>query len=403
MKSGMEDSETPSGDTVAERLEQRLQGARLRILIVGAGIAGATLGALLAARGEPAAIIEREDREESGGYMLGLLPLGGRVLNGLGLAPDYHRESLPMHHYVMHGRHGRELGRYPLTPLIERFGAWRGIDRGALLRLLRRKAGAIEFGATLATVSERADHVVASFDDGSQASFDLIVAADGIHSATRRLILDPGEVKDFDTGWGGFVMWSSLDGQPADTYREAWSAGWGVGLYPVPERIGIFLAGRHEALKGQDPQDYAARIERRLPAGPFREALAGRERQTPAFYWKMADCRARVWWRARTVLLGDAAAAFLPTAGVGASAAMDSAAALADELSRADAAHMDYALTLYEKRQRRRVELVQKNSRDLARYMFVNTQASAYLRDQLLRLYTPERLIREISQVMAGG
>ena len=45
--------------SIAEALGQQLTDARLRVLIVGAGIAGATLGALLRRHGEPAAIIER--------------------------------------------------------------------------------------------------------------------------------------------------------------------------------------------------------------------------------------------------------------------------------------------------------------------------------------------------------
>ncbi|TVM30319.1 FAD-dependent oxidoreductase [Oceanidesulfovibrio marinus] len=391
-----------TGGTTAKRIERQLAGARLRVLIIGAGIAGATLGALLRRRGEPAAIIERSDGEEDGGYMLGLMPLGGRVLNGLGLAQEYEAGSLPVRFYILHDRHGQKIRRYPLAPLVDRFGSWRGIERGVLLRMLRQAAGPIEYGTVVEAIDEDAEGATATFHDGSKATFDLIVGADGIHSATRGLILAQDEVEDFDTGWGGFVVWSALDPQEADTYRELWSAGWGVGIYPVPGRCGIFFAGRHQALKDREAQEYAETIEKRLPAGPFRNAVAKRDRSTPAFYWKMADCRARTWSRGRTLLLGDAAAAFLPTAGVGASAAMDSAAALADELSRADVGHMDYALQLYEKRQRRRVELAQKNSRNLARYMFVNSGPMAWARDQFMRFYSLERLMRDISKVMEG-
>jgi 2-polyprenyl-6-methoxyphenol hydroxylase-like FAD-dependent oxidoreductase len=130
--------------------------------------------------------------------------------------------------------------------------------------------------------------------------------------------------------------------------------------------------------------------------------LRERERTGSSFYWKMADIRSRVWWRGRTVLLGDAAAAFLPTAGVGASVAMDSAAALSDELARADAAHLEFALSLYEKRQRNRAERAQKNSRDLARFMFVNNPLVAFGRDQFMRVYSLKQLIRDISKVMEG-
>lgn len=390
-------------NTVATRIEARLADARLRVLIVGAGIAGATLGAILRRRGEPAAIVERGEAAAGGGYMLGVLPLGGRVLNGLGLAQTYLEHSLPMSVYILHDRRGRTIRSYPLTSLVGRFGAWRGIERGPLLEILRTACGPIEYGATIQKIVEGPSGATATFHDGSQSTFDVIVGADGIHSHTRKMILAANEVEDFDLGWGGFVMWSALDVQQADTYRELWSAGWGIGLYPVPGRAGMFLGGRHDVLSHRDPESYATELESRLPLGPFLKALQSRDRSAPGFYWKLADCRARVWHRGRTILLGDAAAAFLPTAGVGASAAMDSAAALADELSRADAEHIQYAFDLYVKRQRHRVEAAQKNSRDLARYMFLNQPALAWARDQAMRFYTPEMLLKGISKVMAGG
>lgn len=70
--------------------------------------------------------------------------------------------------------------------------------------------------------------------------------------------------------------------------------------------------------------------------------------------------------RGRTTLVGDAAAAFLPTASVGASMALESAAVLADELSRTDPAYVPNALALYERRRRTRVEAAQTQSRHLS-------------------------------------
>jgi hypothetical protein len=64
---------------------------------------------------------------------------------------------------------------------------------------------------------------------------------------------------------------------------------------------------------------------------------------------------------------------------------------------------MDHALRLFEKRQRHRVELAQQNSRNLARYMFVNSPRITWLRDQILRFYTLKMLIRDISKVMNGA
>jgi 2-polyprenyl-6-methoxyphenol hydroxylase-like FAD-dependent oxidoreductase len=120
------------------------------------------------------------------------------------------------------------------------------------------------------------------------------------------------------------------------------------------------------------------------------------------FFWSFHDCRSHYWHNGRVVLLGDAAAGFLPTAGVGASMAMESAAALSDELSRTNAKRVEQALDLYEKRHRRRVEDAQKNSRELARIMFVRSKPVDWLREKLLKFYSVEDLIRSIARIMEG-
>ncbi len=395
----MSDAKMPT-PSVGDQVARQLDGARLRILIVGAGIAGATLAALLSQRGERVAVIERNKDALDNGYMLGLMPLGGRVLNGLNLAAPLRAKSLAMNYYAMHNRRGRLIRRYPMAPLVDRFGSLDGIERGDLLALLRGACGSIIYDASVSTIAQEDDGADVTFHDGSRTRVDLVVAADGMHSQTRALVLKPKEVEPFETGWGGWVIWSKGHVEHPDTYRELWAAGWGMGLYPVPGRVGIFLAGPDAVLQETDAESYAVAIEARLPKGPFLDVLKMRDRDAPSFYWPMADCRARVWSRGRVVLLGDAAAAFLPTAGVGASVAMDSAAALADELSRADAPHMGHALELYEKRQRHRVELAQQNSRNLARLMFVSSPRVAWARDQMMRFYTLRRLIKDISKVM---
>jgi 2-polyprenyl-6-methoxyphenol hydroxylase-like FAD-dependent oxidoreductase len=72
------------------------------------------------------------------------------------------------------------------------------------------------------------------------------------------------------------------------------------------------------------------------------------------------------------------------------------AAALADELSRADAQAVPLALERYEKRCRRIVERNQTDSRRLAHAMFVRNPALAWLRDQVVRRYPPERALANV-------
>jgi 2-polyprenyl-6-methoxyphenol hydroxylase-like FAD-dependent oxidoreductase len=110
----------------------------------------------------------------------------------------------------------------------------------------------------------------------------------------------------------------------------------------------------------------------------------------------MSDVRAPRWNAGRVALVGDAAAAFLPTAGIGASMALESAAVLADEVSRSDAAHVADALALYARRRRRRVLAAQQQSRWLARLVFVRSRALCALRDRALRRVSLRRMIGPI-------
>ena len=120
--------------------------------------------------------------------------------------------------------------------------------------------------------------------------------------------------------------------------------------------------------------------------------------ETKLFFWRLNDVRSNEWTRGRVVLLGDAAASLLPTAGIGASMAMESAAVLADELGRTDVHYLEHALSLFVKRRRKRVEDVQSDSRRLARAMFIESPTLGRLRDLATRFYSLEGLAGSIAK-----
>jgi 2-polyprenyl-6-methoxyphenol hydroxylase-like FAD-dependent oxidoreductase len=205
----------------------RVVPGRIRTLIIGAGIGGLTLASLMKQRGEQPLIIEREEKINDRGYMLGIYPMGSNVLHGLRLHQAFMRESVSMTQYHIGNGKGEIIREYSLEEVTLKYGSIQGISRGKLIDLLQTGAGGlpIRFGTTVTQINQRDDEVEVALSDGSTERFDLVVAADGLHSQTRSMILDKDEFDYWNTGWGGWVFWADSAAVSEDTYVEYWGAG----------------------------------------------------------------------------------------------------------------------------------------------------------------------------------
>jgi 2-polyprenyl-6-methoxyphenol hydroxylase-like FAD-dependent oxidoreductase len=376
----------------------------MRVLIVGAGIAGLTLSALLSQRGIRPQLVDRALDFNAAGYMLALFPMGNRVLHGLRAFDSFLARSEPMDVYTMCNGHGEPMQTFDIAAALGRFGVTRQLSRADLLQLLRDAAPGVplEMGVRVTRLVEHGDEVEAFADTRSLGRFDLVVGADGIHSAVRRHVA--GDVEMRPTGWGGWVWWAPSAAAPHKTVTEYWGAGRFVGIYPIRDRIGVIAAGPideigHDRIGGSGVKLAALFADYRgMARAPF-DAMPANDRDM--FFWNLEDCRAPRWSKGRVVLMGDSACAFLPTAGVGASMAMESAAVLADELGRTDAAGLPLALQHYETRRRKRAEGAQTASRRIASLMFVTSTPVAWGRDQLMKFYSIEEFAKEIEKSLA--
>ncbi|MBI1184474.1 NAD(P)-binding protein [bacterium] len=379
----------------------------MNILIVGAGIAGLTCAGLLKKQGAKFKIIERENQKiyNTSGYMLGLLPLGGRVLTELDLIEKYVDASVEMSQYEIHKEDGTLNKAYSLDFINRQYGTYRGIGRVDLIHILADNIGYenIVFDTTISQITQTENGVELIYSNGKTDEFNLVIVADGIHSETRNLLWQPNEYEYYDTKWGGWVAW--LPQTNLNAYKEYWGSSSFMGLYPVKDKVGVFLGGPNEVTQKVGLKNFANEIKTEiLPEFTLlHDAINQLESSQNPFYWEFHDCKTSEWRKGNVILLGDAACGFLPTAGVGASMAMDSAAALVDELSRTDKGHIDYGLDLYIKRQKKRVETAQKDSRNLGKMMFVKSRFVAGIRDYAVRFYSIEQLAKGISKIIEGN
>src|SRR3954463_10906465 len=94
----------------------------MRVIIVGAGIAGLTLSALLKQRGIEALIVEKTREDAPEGYVLGIWPLGSRVLHGLNLFEPFVKACREFHTYRVCDGEAQEIRSYDLRELSRSLG-----------------------------------------------------------------------------------------------------------------------------------------------------------------------------------------------------------------------------------------------------------------------------------------
>jgi 2-polyprenyl-6-methoxyphenol hydroxylase-like FAD-dependent oxidoreductase len=365
----------------------------MRILIVGGGIAGLTLAGLLRQRGETPLVIEKAPAYGDVGYVLSLWPLGNRVLHGLHLFDAFAAASMPLNHYTVHDARGQRLRSLPMRATV---GEFRTLMRADLLDVLRAVGGGIpvRMSCTVTALSQRDGAVQVRLSDGTEAIFDLVVGADGIHSQVQQLLFGEHALKQ--TGLRLWSWWQHAPELPRDEVHEFWGAHCFLGIYPVRDRIAVVavmpsdsalpasLADRRMLVR-QHFANYGGKLVRQL--------LSDLDMVDAIDPTDLADSDLSHWYAGRVLLIGDAGAAFLPTAGIGASVAMESAAVLNDELSRVDAATIPTALQLFVRRRRARVDALQGESRWLVRVMFPRLPFVAWARDVAVRRLSEKQLL----------
>ncbi|WP_051299150.1 FAD-dependent oxidoreductase [Arthrobacter castelli] len=388
--------------SVSEQYEQAGKSG-LRVLVTGAGMAGLTVAQLLRGQGVHPVLIERHGNEGIGGYMLALMPMVDRALDELRVRGHYRENSEPLARYRVYSHAGRELREDPMAGILGRYGDYRGISRGELVETLTATGCHAAFGTTVAGIRETDAAVEVTLNEGGAMAtleFDVVIVAEGIGSSTRDLLLPAGKVGAVDTGWGGWVVWADQD-HDTDLGDELWGAGFFLGVYPVKGQLGVFLGGAREDTAA-GPADFVARVRNKLPSMSARadRVLSAVADEPDPFYWPLKDCRAERWAFGRTVLLGDAAAGFLPTAGIGAGMAIESAWVLARILGHADRHNVPTLLQAYEQAQRPRVEAAQNNSRQLASLMFRQSKLLAIVRDFIVRVMSVEMAVKSIQRLL---
>ena len=363
----------------------------LSIAVIGGGIGGTAAALSLLRAGFDVQVYEQASVLGEVGAGVQISPNASRILHRLGLGDALARMGVkPLAWHQRRWQDGRTLLRTPIADAMEAtFGAPHyQMHRADVLRNL---AGALpperlHIGHRLTGLVDDGDRVEAQFENGARISADVLVGADGIHSAVRRILFGP-EKPNF-TGcmcYRGLVPAEKLAHLEIPVEAQIW-------MGPDRHFVHYYVQGKRllnfVAVIDQDTWTKESWTDR----GDVADALAAFEGWHPqlrsilaavdeTFIWGLFD-RAPMprWSRGRVTLLGDACHPMLPFMAQGAAQAIEDGAALAACLAKGSQ-DVPEALSDYERRRLPRTARVQA--------MSANNKVRFHLRDG------PEQMARD--------
>ncbi len=331
------------------------------VVISGAGIAGPSLAFWLTRNGYRVIIVEIGPGIRPGGQTVDLRGAGGDVVERMGLMSEMERRSLFQRGIAWLKSDGSRRAEMPVTAFdgngpVSKLEILRGDLVDALYQATKDTAE-YRFNTRISAIAQDPTGVDVTFSDGTALKVDLVVGADGPHSAVRRLVFGPEE--QFVRPIGGYNAWFSA---PDHAGLDSWYL-----MYQAPGGLNASLRPSHNpaiakaGLAFQSPPisydrhdlDEQRRIltERFAGAGWECDALLAAAQEADDFYFdSLAQVHMPSWSSGRVTLVGDAGYCASPLSGMGTSLALVGAYLLAGELGPADsldAEHLQAALERY--------------------------------------------------------
>ncbi|MCH0559208.1 FAD-dependent oxidoreductase [Streptomyces sp. MUM 16J] len=337
-----------------------------RVLVIGGGIAGSATALALHKVGYDVTVFEAQpDTAEDIGAFLALASNGMRALAQLDATDVVTAVGFPLTSLRLLDSQGTEIRHTPLGEAAEPTLRYRCLRRGELNAALQvaavRRGIPVCHGTRLERVVEGPDGVAARFADGTTATGDLLIGADGLNSTVRCLIARG--VRPVYAGQRVFYGYtpaappvSGPDG--AITMVRGSGTAFGYSVSPAGETYWFARVGG-EPLPAGAPAGPAAALRAQLlpllrkdatPAADLVEASADAIMVTNATELPLGTS----WHTGRILLLGDAAHAASPATGQGASMALEDAVVLAKALRDLPGPHRAFAV--YERHRRPRAE-----------------------------------------------
>jgi 2-polyprenyl-6-methoxyphenol hydroxylase-like FAD-dependent oxidoreductase len=336
-----------------------------KVLIAGASIAGPTLAYWLHQYGFEVTIVERAASLRLGGQNIDVNGPARKVARLMGIEEAVRAANTGELGTQWVDQHNHVTASFPkestagLTQELE-------IVRGDLVHLLyecTKHAVTYRFDDQISALAQDDDQATVTFQSGRTATYDLVIAADGIRSKTRQLMFGDEPVFQY---LGLCTAYLTVAKTATDTQWARWyTADDSRMILLRPDNEGTTRASINFLLPQAEYEqlnkaDHKALLLARLAGAGWEAPRLAKEveKNDDIYFDGVGQIKAPRWSNGRFALVGDAAYCPAPISGKGTTLAFVGAYILAGEL--ATHAHYAEGLASYDRIMRPYVESVQQ-------------------------------------------
>jgi 2-polyprenyl-6-methoxyphenol hydroxylase-like FAD-dependent oxidoreductase len=305
-----------------------------RIVIIGGGIGGMTLGLALRRAGIPFVIHEKYDHFQHLTTAFLIWSYAAKELLALHVPMD--AVAAPLETLEVHGRTGSIICEMPVGEISRRHGAESyEVNRKRLAMAMADMLGEdLNMGSCCTGVETLDDRAVATFADGSTDEGDVIVGCDGASSTVRRILHPNAELDMFGSGGWIAVIGEHPEGLQPNTQMEFWQPGVKAGIADIGNGECRWYVAMHSSMPSRESAPLIEHVKAAMPnAHPVLQAAMDATPDDRLVLTFAGDLLALdPWFAGRVVMLGDSAHATSPYAGMGACTAIVDAVDLAARL-----------------------------------------------------------------------
>lgn len=367
----------------------------MEIAINGAGIAGPALAFWLDRLGHRVTLVEAAPSLRTGGYVIDFWGVGYEVARRMGLEQRIRGAGYPVEAIRLVDRDGRAAASLDTAAFARATGGrFTSLARGDLAAILFEAVkDRVEtvLGDGIVALDQDEAGIRAAFARMPERRFDLVVGADGLHSAVRRIAFRLERQVELFLGYG--VAAFELAGyRPRDelAYVTYGFPGRQLARFALRDDRTLFMfvfKAEESLVRGAREPAQQKAVLRGMFGGRGWEcdaALAAMDQGEDFYFDRVSQIRMPCWSTGRVALIGDAAACVSLLAGEGSGLAMAEAYMLTGELDRAGGDHRA-AFAAWEARLRPLLATKQESAKSFASYFAPSTRIGLAFRMLAIR------------------